>query len=885
MTTSPTTAVLDDFTGTDATNIIRAGKSWTVYDAKAIKIYSNSARGDNGSNSPNFNYWNDGPWLDCEVRGKVAYIPNDASWWTLTARGGNASGPPSPGPGYEFCYDWNFGGAGQHRASIQYFNGSGGTPIVSVTDASIAVGDTILGICIANTLWMFRNGTLLLSCYATNFTASGYIGTDLGNAGTTPSGYVRMDDFGGGAYAGNRATFDTNFRFTGSSAPQTGNFTPAATATLVVLAVVTQGTAARAGGVPTWNGHDMAVGDPSQPRGNATNYEMGTELFYYIGANDGAQHAFSIPNTGTAKTLYCQASSYIPYAGNTFEFDQGTGTAATSGSNPSVNVTPNFDQSVIVATLGCGYTSAPTNQSGMNLNRTASGSTRSDSNQYLLCGPAAQTPIAWTVASDDRAMSIGVFKQVVAGGNSTPLAVAGSLTPAGVLVRQTKKSFAGGFTPGGIVSKSNPRSFAGSLVPAAGLTKSGWKTFTGTLTPAAGLARSTGKPLTGGITPGGALEKAAKPQLAGALAPTGTLTALRTFILSTLAGALGLAGSLIRSISTHLSGGISPSGTIGRSTGKGLLGALTPAGVIAALKTFLLSGSGSLAPAGSLAREAKKGLSGSAGLSGSVTQSISRAFTGTLGLAGSLSRSLAKTFSGVLAPSGALSALKRISIAVTGAIGFTGALLKSAGKNIAGVVTSAGSISRRAGKNLSGSLSSAGTLTKSVSRSLAGILTPAAAVAVIRTSLVVIGGAIAPVGVMAKNIIKSVAGSVAPVGSFIKRVSKTLAGSLASAGNAVVGRYFTRSLAGGISPVGEATRNIGKSLAGSIIPSGSTTKQVHKLWAGTVTLLRRFSALLVGAIYSPSPIIFCPEREYTITLQARAFVAFPKRSYTFVVNK
>jgi hypothetical protein len=456
---------------------------------------------------------------------------------------------------------------------------------------------------------------------------------------------------------------------------------------------------------------------------------------------------------------------------------------------------------------------------------------------------------------------------ITAGGNSTPLALDGGITPAGT------------------IQKSNLRAFSGSFIPSASLTRSTYKAFAGSVSPSADAARLTGKLLTGGIAPAGQLGNSARPLLSGSLTPAGTVAALRTFMLSGLSGAISFAGTLTRSTWKYILGGIAPEGTVTRSTSKGFISPLTPAAVLSALKTFLLLNSGALSPVGNLARSAKKELVGAASLAGIATRSSSRVLTGSITLAGTVLRSVSKLVTGTLSLSGAVSALKTIRVSISGAIDSVGNLSRSIAKSVSGAITPSGNVMRGMSKTLSGSLAPDGAVIKRAPKNLAGALAPVGVVTVMRTALLAVAGTLAPIGTLARNILKSLTGAIAPVGLTVKKASKAFTGSVASNGSAIVGRYYTRSLAGEISLAGEATRVPGISLTGAIAPGGAITKQVNKTLAGAIVLLRRFAALLVGAIYPPSPIVFQPERSYTLIMPARTYVAYPQRTYIFTVSK
>lgn len=192
-------------------------------------------------------------------------------------------------------------------------------------------------------------------------------------------------------------TFDTNLRFAGSSNPLTANYTCGAGATLLVLGIIVTGNSPRSGGLPSYGGKLFAS---SPPNGSNSGVETTAEMLYLPNPTTGQSLSISVPNT-LGLTLQIQASSYKAGANKTSALDQSNSTADLVGSaNPSLSLTTLFNGEVIVATLGDGLITAPTAQSGTNLNRTDDGA-YSDSNQYTLQATAGSVASSWTVASDD----------------------------------------------------------------------------------------------------------------------------------------------------------------------------------------------------------------------------------------------------------------------------------------------------------------------------------------------------------------------------------------------------------------------------------------------------------------------------------------------------
>jgi len=179
---------------------------------------------------------------------------------------------------------------------------------------------------------------------------------------------------------------------------------------------------------------------------------------------------------------------------------------------------------------------------------------------------------------------------------------AGSITPAGALVRQGQKPVAGTVTPAGILLKKAIKSFAGAITPTGALstTKLFVRAIAGSIAPAGALVRQTLKPLAGSITPAGALAKLTAKVFAGSITPTGALATVKT-VLKSIAGAIAPSGALVRRTNKVLAGTLTPAGALVRLISKTLAGTLTPTGALSAVRLFYKSIAGTIAPSGTLA--------------------------------------------------------------------------------------------------------------------------------------------------------------------------------------------------------------------------------------------------------------------------------------------
>lgn len=151
--------------------------------------------------------------------------------------------------------------------------------------------------------------------------------------------------------------------------------------------------------------------------------------------------------------------------------------------------------------------------------------------------PATRWDLYWVPSSR-------VFFQLPAGGGTTfTQSVAGTLTDAGALLKQTNTLKAG------------------------------------TLTDAGAIVRQTSKLLAGTLTDAGALVKQTNRSLAGTLTSSGALAALKT-VLKALAGTLTSSGTILKQVGKAAGGTVGPVGTCARFITHALGGALTAAGAL-----------------------------------------------------------------------------------------------------------------------------------------------------------------------------------------------------------------------------------------------------------------------------------------------------------------
>lgn len=279
---------------------------------------------------------------------------------------------------------------------------------------------------------------------------------------------------------------------------------------------------------------------------------------------------------------------------------------------------------------------------------------------------AGSSAPAWNWASVEIEPAGGTtFNQSVAG-TVTPAgavvrqpgkALAGSTTPAGALLRTAGKALAGAVTPAGALTRQVAKVLAGTVTPAGVLAvvKAVLRSFTGSLTPAGVLARRPGKALGGAVAPSGAAARSTAKTFAGAVSPAGALATIKA-VLRSFAGTVTPSGALVRQAGKQLASSTTPAGTLVRRAAKTLSGALTPAGALGTVKAVLRSFAGSVAPAGVLGRRVGKALTGAVAPTAVVVKLLARTLAGTVAAAGALAKQQTKTFTGAVGPAGGVAA-------------------------------------------------------------------------------------------------------------------------------------------------------------------------------------------------------------------------------------
>lgn len=150
-----------------------------------------------------------------------------------------------------------------------------------------------------------------------------------------------------------------------------------------------------------------------------------------------------------------------------------------------------------------------------------------------------------------------VFLPAAAGGGTTyNQSVAGTVTPAGSLAKQTEKALIGSSTPTGDLSTAALLGalLVGSVTAAGSLSRTTLKALAGSSTAAGSVSKETQRTLAGSVTPAGALTKTTMKQLAGVVTATGDVAIAFLLLVE---GSVTATGAVVGS---YLAGGASSVG-------------------------------------------------------------------------------------------------------------------------------------------------------------------------------------------------------------------------------------------------------------------------------------------------------------------------------------
>lgn len=495
-----------------------------------------------------------------------------------------------------------------------------------------------------------------------------------------------------------------------------------------------------------------------------------------------------------------------------------------------------------------------------------------------------------------------------AGGTEYTQSVSGGITPSGVVLKLTSKTFSGGITPTGAVNKLSTKTFSGGITPSGSLLKQAQKilsgalssivgtlstnrgytrSFDGDITPTGAIAKETQKPLSGQVTSSGSIVKSALKFLGSILSPVGTLVKetkkvlsgnitpsgiLETarIILKDLAGTLGLSGVITKLTSKTFSGGFTPSGTIAKQTNKAFAGEITLEGGFEKVPNKSLAGN--VTPTGTVNKQSSKSLAGNLTPAGSLLKSITKIFYGTLTLAGTLTKQTNKFLTGVLTLAGDLvgeliSGGQEFFKDLAGTLGLSGTVNKSTTKTFSGTLDLSGILNKLTNKFFSGTLTSSGSLTASgvFLKALEGAMSFIGTLT--KRPNKNLSGSLPTSGTLSKGSTKSFSGNVTPSGTVNKSTLKTLSGVLTSSGVLQVISLFVMVLSGEITFSGAVSKMTGKSLQGTLTSGGVISKAVSKFVSGVLTFTGTLTRILNAIAAEISKVILAGSYIVDVSLQ------------------
>lgn len=179
-------------------------------------------------------------------------------------------------------------------------------------------------------------------------------------------------------------------------------------------------------------------------------------------------------------------------------------------------------------------------------------------------------------------MQQSVARPYAAGAALSLLSVAGTLTSASTLSRQTSAARAGALAPAGALIRQTQQSHAGAAAPSGALLKQTAVSPSGALTPAGNLLKQTAVSALGALAPAGALIKQVSNSLSGAVTPAGVVAGVRAILLA-VGGTLAPAGSLQRAVARSLAGALAPAGSLVKRVAHGMGGSVAASGAVSAV--------------------------------------------------------------------------------------------------------------------------------------------------------------------------------------------------------------------------------------------------------------------------------------------------------------
>lgn len=386
----PSTSVLDNFTGTNGTDLPVYSSNWQTAPTGGVnlEIQSNAATG-TAAASNNTNSWATSYGPDCEVYVTITTKPADGNILLLLARGVQET---SLATADGYCLRFA-PVAGTDTITIQRIDNGAQTSISSAFSQEVSNGDSIGLEIIGNTLTAYYKPsggawTSLGSTTDSTYTTAGKIGL------LTSSTTIRLDDFGGGTYVAPGVT--------GTVAVTTGDDTSSASGSTTVQGSVNLTTG---DDTSTASGSPVVSGTVSVTTADDTSNASGS-----VGAAvDGTASITTADDTSSASgTTTVQGTSAVTTADDVSNASGttivvGTSNVTTADDTSSANGTTIVTGSVSVTTAD--DTSSASGSVGGGVDGSANITTQDDTSSAT--GTTTILGVASDVTGDDTSTASG----------------------------------------------------------------------------------------------------------------------------------------------------------------------------------------------------------------------------------------------------------------------------------------------------------------------------------------------------------------------------------------------------------------------------------------------------------------------------------------------
>lgn len=422
---------------------------------------------------------------------------------------------------------------------------------------------------------------------------------------------------------------------------------------------------------------------------------------------------------------------------------------------------------------------------------------------------------------------------------SLTLSVGGSVTGAGLVVKQGQTFKGGVSTVVGSVINAASRFFSGSSGAAGSGQAAVVSPRGGSVTGEGSVVKQGQRTAAGSVTGAGAIAWL----LTVRFAVGGQISAAGAYVASVLKPAGGTvpgSGIFTVAIARLFGGSLAAAGAPVKATTTTRTGDVTVTGFETGSLTLNRSMSGSSAAAGAASRQPQKIADGSSEASGKVRNFAFKRIGGSSTLQGIIAKvALARTFLGSLTPtsvlikfathalggqvtgSGEATPLYVSILTLSGDLTATAHRLFASQKNLPAEIGLAGFVTSAFARVVSGQTQPQGKANELAVKTLVGQLAATGAVVTMLSLYKFLTAAISAVGGMQKAVGRPAAGAVTAVGSQQSAVSKPAAGSSSATGS--IAKAAVRSEAASIGLIGSIQNAIAKRLAGSSQAAGAVS--------------------------------------------------------------